>query len=312
MARNIDIDRLIFPVKEQDVFLSGQSKSIPGLKAIVGNLGNGFNTTFSVVSENYQLITNEQALEMGKQIHLKLFPEANASSFEIFNIIAPSTKSYCLIDIIDKNYTFNIGKNETYVPFIRIHNSYNRSRSLKFYIGFCRKFCENGTIYEHSGIELNFAHTKQSFKADYISKIDVSHLKKFEKEFKEKTSQSLKIPIERKYFLPLAAKVLGKTFNLSGTNPDKKKLIEEKQNLFKTQIDQYSDRYINKESLDETAYAFFNVITDYSTNSENLQTNSINGLQSKCGLWVNQVGELVTKPGFSWDKEIAGYEYLLK
>jgi len=312
MARNTNIDEQLFPVWQQPVYLEKQPKPIPGFKAIAGNPNGSSQTVFSIVSDNYQLVSNKEALEMGKQIHAKLFPNAQENSFEIFNVIAPASKSFCHIDIIDKNYTLNIWQQEVYVPFVRIHNSYNRSRSLQFDIGFCRKLCDNGMIFEQQAVKLKFAHTKQSISLEGLDKINVEHLKKLGQDFISKTTKSTKIQLPKKYFVPLAAKTLNRTFNFHEQDPVKKRIVAEKIELFTNSIDQYSDRYINKDHMGETAYAFYNVITDFASNNDKLQASAKNGLQTKCGMWINQVGELVEKQGFKWEEEIKDFEYLLK
>lgn len=312
MARNTNIDEQLFPVWQQPVYLENQSKPIPGFKAIAGNPHAGSQTVFSIVSDNYQLVSNKEALEMGKQIHAKLFPNAQENSFEVFNVIAPASKSFCHIDIIDKNYTLNFWKLEVYVPFVRIHNSYNRSRSLQFDIGFCRKLCDNGMIYEQQAVKLKFAHTKQSISLEGLDKINVEHLKKLERDFIAKTTKSTEIKLPKKYFVPLAAKTLNRNFNMQEKDPVKKRIVAEKIELFTNSIAQYSDLYIHKDQMGETAYAFYNVITHFASNNENLQASAKNGLQTKCGMWINQVGELVEKPGFKWEEEIKDFEYLLQ
>ena len=62
--------------------------------------------------------------------------------------------------------------------------------------------------------------------------------------------------------------------------------------------------------MGETAYAFFNVITDYASNNEKLQANAINGLQSSCGNWLNLIESKVSEPKFSWEIEVKDYQYL--
>jgi hypothetical protein len=312
MARNTNINEQLFPVWQQPVYLENQSKPIPGFKAIAGNPNAGSQTVFSIVSDNYQLVSNKEALEMGKQIHAKLFPNAQENSFEVFNVIAPASKSFCHIDIIDKNYTLNIWKQEVYVPFVRIHNSYNRSRSLQFDIGFCRKLCDNGMIYEQQAVKLKFAHTKQSISLEGLDKINVEHLKKLERDFIAKTTKSTEIKLPKEYFVPLAAKTLNRNFNIQEKDPVKKRIVAEKIELFTNSIHEYSDRYIHKDQMGETAYAFYNVITHFASNNENLQASAKNGLQTKCGMWINQVGELVEKQGFKWEEEIKDFEYLLQ
>ncbi len=312
MARNTNIQEQLFPVWRQPIYLENQSKPVVGFKAIVGNPESSLDKVFSIVSDNYILVTNEEALNMGKTIHQKLFPNANTNSFEIFNVVAPKSKSFCHIDIIDKNYTLNIWKQEVYVPFVRIHNSYNKVRSLKFDIGFCRKLCDNGVIFEQDTINLKFAHTKEALNLNDIKNIDVQHLKMLEKRFTERTRKSSEIKIPRKFFLPLAAKALDRNFQLTEKSNSKKIREDPKFIEFASIIDRYSERYINIQKMGETAYAFFNVITDYASNNKKLQAGSINGLQTKCGMWVNSVGELVSKAGFNWEVEIKDYLYLMK
>lgn len=311
MARNTDIQEMLFPVGEQRIFLQGQKKPVPGFKAIVGDIRKNFTKVFSIVSDDYKLVSNKDALQFAEDIHLKLFPDAKADSFEIFNIIAPDTKSFCQIDIIDKNYTLNIWKKEVYVPFVRIHNSYNKSRSLKFEIGFCRKLCDNGVIFEKSTTQLKFSHTTKDIKKQDLKHVDVSNLKRLETEFIQKTKRSLEIPLPVKYFVPLAAKVLGRQFNLSETNPLKLAANKAKMSEFVLLIKGHTAKYATGQEFGETAYAFFNVLTDYVSNNSKLHAGSINGLQTKCGMWLNQAGALVVNQQFDWDREIKDYKYLL-
>ena len=312
MARNTNIEEQLFPVWQQPVYLEKQGRPIPGFKAIVGSPHPNSQAVFSMVSDNYQLVSNLQALEMGKQIHAKLFPNAQQNTFEVFNVIAPKSKSFCNIDIIDKNYTLNIWKQEVYVPFIRIHNSYNKSRSLQFDIGFCRKLCDNGVIFEKQSVALTFAHTKQALRLEGIEKINVEHLKKLEQNFISKTTKSTEIDIPLKYFAPLAAKAFKKSFNIKEKDPQKKKVVDAKIASFSVAINGYASHYIKEAKMGETAYAFYNVITDYASNNENSQAVNKNGLQAKCGLWINEVGKLAEKPNFNWEEEIKDYKYLVQ
>lgn len=80
---------------------------------------------------------------------------------------------------------------------------------------------------------------------------------------------------------------------------------------FKELIDNYTDKYIHTQDLGETAYAFFNVITDYASNNDKLQASAINGLQAKCGQWLSLIPTEFIKPTFSWENEVYNYQYLL-
>jgi hypothetical protein len=247
MSRNTNISELIFPVESRPVFLKDQQIPLLGYKAVVGKFASGGETIFSIVSDNYKLITNEMAYEMGKEIHGRLFPNATSDSFEVFNIIASKTKGSCHIDIIDKNYTLNVWAQEVYVPFVRIQNSYNKTMPLKFQIGFCRSLCNNGVVFEKDLVSISMAHTKQLYRTTDFMSVNVSHLKKFENDFIRKTKISTATEIPREYFLALAAKVLNRNFNLKEKDKYKLAIIKEKLKEFATAIELYTDKYIRIE-----------------------------------------------------------------
>ena len=312
MARNTNISELLFPVETKPIFLENQRNPIHGFKAVNGKFAEGSEAIFSIVSDNYKLITNQDAYEMGIEIHSRLFPNATSDSFEVFNIIASKTKGSCHIDIIDKNYKLNILKTEVYVPFVRIQNSYNKTLPLKFQIGFCRKLCNNGVIFEANLVSISMAHNKHLFRNYDFMNINVSQLKEFENDFIQKTKISTETEIPRKYFLPLAAKVLNRNFDLAEKDKYKQEIIKEKLNEFATVIENYTDKYIRIENMGENAYAFFNVITDYASNVKHLQARNTNDLQARCGEWLNLLPIETKKPNFSWEDEIDNYHFLLE
>ena len=312
MSRNTNISELLFPVECKPVYLGNQRYPIHGYKAVTGKFENDSEVIFSIVSDNYQLITNNEAVEMGKEIHARLFPDATSESFEVFNVIAPKTNGSCHIDIIDKNYTLNVWAKEVFVPFIRIQNSYNKTLPLKFQIGFCRKLCNNGVIFEENLVSYSVVHTKQMIRGSKFMNINVDHLKQFENDFINKTKRSVEIEIPRKYFLPLAAKVLNQNFNLAEKDVKKRRLIEQKLYDFANDIENYSDKYTQTEKMGENAYAFFNVITDYASNIKHFQARSTNEMQVRCGTWLNLLPTEIIKPNFSWENEVSEQKDLIQ
>ncbi len=160
-------------------------------------------------------------------------------------------------------------------------------------------------------VSIQLSHTKQTFSGLDLKHIDVSQLNTFGDDFKKIALRSTEIKLPRKYFLPLAAKVLNRNFNLKEVDEYKKMQTQLKLNEFKNLIDNYTDKYIREQDLGETAYAFFNVLTDYASNNDKLQAGAINGLQAKFGQWLNIIGAEYAKPKFSWQEEIKGFNDLL-
>ena len=146
MARITDINHLLFKVELHPIFteleINGKKSKIevPNNKIVVNSKSG---KPLGVVSNTYKLITNHEALELGRKCAVEVFGTAEADNIEIFNVDAPSTASYCHIDLVHKVHVMNLWDEEkqsdVYVPYIRITNSYNTTRALRFDIGFCRK-----------------------------------------------------------------------------------------------------------------------------------------------------------------------------
>ena len=311
-SKQVDLQGYLFPVEELPIYVGETKKELKDFKAIVGTIDKNKKKVFSIVSKNYKLITNESAISIGKQLHLQLFPESNADAFEIFNIIAPKTKSFCQIDFIDKNNTLKILKGDTYQPFIRINNSYNRMKALTFDIGFCRSICSNGIIFGDKSIKISSEHNKYTSSTSLINSINKGDFNRLKNEFVATVSKLQGIKIPCKYFMPLAAKVLSIDNRKNLPTVRSKKLQKEKHAYFRERMAQLISRYVILEEMGETAYAFFNVITDYASNSEQLPANTIHGNQRKCGNWLKEFVARVNNDDINWNDEVIGFENWLE
>jgi hypothetical protein len=158
--RNSNIEDVLFPVELDNIYLENTNSPMEKFKAVVGDVGNE-KRIFSVVTTNYNLIKNEEALNIGKESLKRLLDVKDLSSFEVFNVIYPKTKSSVHIDIIHKDYAMNIYRQEVYLPFFRITNSYNKTKAFKIDIGFCRELCDNGLIFEESTVQIKFNHNSK-------------------------------------------------------------------------------------------------------------------------------------------------------
>lgn len=159
MPRDTNLDEILFPVELRDLFVELEDATtqpqlfdysledqlvmrlVPKHKAVV-NTQTG--RPLAVVGWKYHLVTNEEALWLGEQCFRQLFRGVDSTQMEVFNIIAPKSKVFCHIDIIRKGYEVNVWSKELWLPYLRVTNSYNGSRALRFDLGFCRELCRNG------------------------------------------------------------------------------------------------------------------------------------------------------------------------
>lgn len=315
MGRNTNIHEALFPVGFTDVFIDGtierespQPVRIPVEKyhAII-NQDTG--DVLCVVTKDYKLITNEQAVELGKECYKKIFNIEDTKDFEVFNIIMPSTKTFCHIDIIMKGYEVNIWKQEIYLPYVRITNSYNRTKSLSFDLGFCRKLCDNGVIFEREAIRFSFHHTRQIIKEDIRFDILPDKLEMLKRKFIDYSKKLSEFPIPREKAIPLMCKALDIKFNMEKKN---KELEREKKrrNDFKERASRLIEKY--SEESEANAYSVFNACTEYATYSKSGDVNVFaDSMQKKIGNWVENFTTERKSTDFSLEKHIGDYSKYL-
>lgn len=279
----------MFPVALRDIYFEepmdeGTLKvSIKDWKAVVEVERR---RTFCVVSDDYRLVTNKEALEFGKQAFKQLFDTVNTDDLVVFNVIAPATGSSCHIDLIHKSYEVNIWSKEVYLPYIRVTNSYNRSRALRFDLGFVRKLCDNGVIFEREAIEFKFYHTRQLIHEVIDFSKQYGKLKALEQKFVSYMTGIKDVAVPRAHALPLMVKALDMKFNTGSQDKKKKRNAEKRLNEFSAYASQLVNKYYSE--MGENAYAIYNAATEYASAPPQSGANLINGMQKRVGNWVEE------------------------
>ena len=94
---------VLFPVEEHPVFVGmrdesgGRRLTVPNKKAIV-NVASG--RVLGIVSRDYRVVTNEQALEWAYQCCGSLFPNTTAGEWDVGTTDGPASGGYCQIDLV--------------------------------------------------------------------------------------------------------------------------------------------------------------------------------------------------------------------
>jgi len=260
--------------------------------------------TFAVVSEQYRLVTNEEALKLGEQCFLRVFSTATADGMEVFNIIQPGTRSFCHVDFIHKGHSLEPWGGDKWWPFIRVTNSYNRTKPLRFDLGFCRGICTNGVIFGREHIVFRYYHTHDQIDVEGKFQVDMSRLQKLETTFIEQMHNLKRFYVPREHMLALACKA----FEIRVTDEDLRKPRRREQLLrFKDEISRLSDRYI--EELGTNGYAALNILSDFAARPRTYisQEAMIDPLQKRCGDWTVGFLQAIHDPGFDYERYLGPY-----
>ncbi len=298
-----------FPVELKPVFIqsSRQSGDLFGYHALPRHFAvveSESDYVFAVVTENYKLVTNQQAYELAAEALKVVFDFTALKDMACLKIIMPKTRSFCHIDLIHKESDFEPWKDDQWIPFIRITNSYNRTHRLRFEIGFCRMTNFNEVIFESKSVEISFAHTKQLHDIMLRWHENLGEIKELEIEFVNQLRNLERFHVPRRWMLPLACKVFGVQLNpKSSISPNKIKELT----LFRNAIDQLTNDYFS--ALGEQGYAALNVLMDYASQPVGVMSpeNRIDGYQRKAGDWINDFSQQIESREFSFEKYLNDY-----
>jgi hypothetical protein len=322
MARNTDLSAVLFPVELKPVGYTVRAaghaeaegeleapvgradfKGIPQYKAVVrGDTGK----VLAVVSDRYQLLHNSRALEMGKTAFTHLFPAAKASDFIVFDVQTTETGSACHVDLIHNSYSTEVWEQETWLPFLRVSNSYNRYRALSFDFGFVRRLCSNGMIFRKESIKARFYHTKGRLEVNLSQDATFSKLKEMESEFSAHMKGLHAITVKEQLLLPLSIYFLGLDFEIDARDPVKQEREKERLAKVVVSLSDLIRKYLKE--LGANAYSALNVATDFATH-----TPRVAGAFATSATLQNEVGQRTRHfLGKIGDGQEAGLELFLK
>ena len=117
---------------------------------------------FAIVTEDYQLVSNLRAYELGHRAFALVFGDDAATRLKLFNVTMPATRSWAHVDLTANGLDIALLEDDRWFPFLRVTNNYNRSRALGFTVGICRQIFTNGMILGEQSLKLNVTHTKDA------------------------------------------------------------------------------------------------------------------------------------------------------
>ena len=314
---NTDLKTVLFPVELRPVFLRDEKppkavehdtatavaeyRAVPRFLATVDLERNH---TFAVVSESYRLVANAEAVRLGRQCFRQVFRQETVEGMEVYNIIMPKTRSFCHIDFIHRGHTIEPWGGDKWGPYLRITNSYNRTKPLRFDLGFCRWICTNGMIFGRENIILRYYHSKDKIGLEDKFEINFGRLKDFEDRFVERMRNLKSYAVPRDHLLALVCKALGVKVEPADLHDRKKRkrLFD-----FRDRVVGLTQKYTSE--LGSNGYGILNIITDLASRPSLYisQESMVDPLQKRCGDWVSSFLRAVQYPKFDYLKYLGDF-----
>lgn len=216
-----------------------------------------------IVSKGYQVVTNTAAVQLCQRLCGKVFPSTKALEWELGDAKGTRARTRVSLDLKHRAHVMNLWDlpgdvKEAYTPFVRVTNSYNGLRALRFDVGFMRSHCSNGVVFEEDVVTIKAAHTK-----DAIAGLNFDGLRAnftdLEQRFRETLERVRAFPMTPKQGIEVVKIVTGwpsPSNDMTSRRADELKALDEDLNT-------RNDAYF--EELGENSYAAFNVMTDIAT-----------------------------------------------
>jgi hypothetical protein len=281
---SVSLEGAFFPVSS--VRLS-RSDTGEGLRRHWAVVPDDRNEVFAVVTQSYRLVSNEEACQLGHQAFALIFGEKATEELRPFNVIMPKTRSWVLIDFTADCLAFNALGDDRWVPFLRVTNSYNRTKALQFTVGVCRWICKNGMIFGAQSLTLRNTHQQGADLAAMVAGVFAKQGVQFDAPaVKDSIARLAELKILKDQFLAGALEVLG--FRVPDKIPPSALHAVGWPELG-PHLTKLARRYADEFGCN--AYALVNAVTDYASDLDAPRMNApmANTLQSRCGRWAENI-----------------------
>lgn len=307
VARLSELNQVLFPVEMAPVYIElpgGTFQRVPGKRAVVNTeTGNAV----SVVGDQYQLVTNSQALHYGRLCCESAFPDTHASEWTVETVDGPSTGGHCMIDLLHSTTFFNpFGgnpdmKEEVYAPFVRVTNSYNRTRALSLYFGFLRERCSNGLIVERDADTIIFDHNSREIDQRIRNRLNEDLSLQLRTRFTSFVQNLREHAVPRQLFNPIMRSAL----KLEEPKVYKRSTAAAWVGI-EASLEAVSHKYAR--TLGANGYGLLNALTDFATNPphNHIVRRDRHSFQSLAGKWLSGFSEECKKESFDAERYVAG------
>lgn len=289
-----------FPVGMEDVYIKTNGRERRCRERAIVDLDR--DKVFSIVTDNYHLITNEEAYRLASPVVDALFYEFSLGldDLECFNIKMPQSRSFCHIDLTAEKARFQpVGQGDSWMPFIRITNSYNRTYSLSFDIGFCRAICQNGMIFGKKSVQIKETHSGRIHDLVYRNLEKIQSFRTMAQEVTRKLQLLQECPFPEDKVLPLFCKLFCGRDKLEKATENR--AIRERLISWRLDVESRTRAYYSDSS--PSAYTVLNILTDYATHSSIAAggVKSYHGSQAKVTEWADEFISVCRDANFTID-----------
>lgn len=301
MKPEITLQEVLFEITEAPIEVQvtrqgfSQRIIVPGKKALIHQENDH---VLGIVGRDYRVVTNREAVELAREVCGQAFPGLSLQEWQAKRVAAPRTLSRAHIDLMHATHVLNyhdtgVGQNDPFTPFLRVTNSFNGARALRFDIGFMRKHCSNGVLFEEEVATMRAAHSSAALRELKVS-ISSRPLTKMWQDFTAFLSSVRGIAMTPEQSGQALATVLRLPAAKPEDPPARRKNLQELSNEIQGRLNGY------RQELGTNAYAVFNTLTDLAARPPDSPAfqKERDTLEKQAGRWLKDLAGASQRPGF--------------
>ena len=278
------VNQPFFPVSKMRVHATDSGHTFGRHWAVVSD---DRKEVFSIVTGDYRLVSNLQAYELGRRAFALVFGVKAAAELQLFNVTMPATRSLVHMDLTAEGLGFAPIGEDRWLPFLRVTNSYNRSRALGFAVGACRWICTNGLIFGEQSLKLKVPHmTNEDLERRLVEAF--AHRRFDVAGCADKLAKLTRLAVPAEQFLAGMLEILDvKPPAELPQTPARRAEWLRLGPCLRALGEKYQGQF------DANAYALVNAASEYASDAEAPLTSParVDALQFRCGAWVDKVLE---------------------
>ena len=276
----------------------------PAPRAAIANANGNGNGDLARVSGGYRLIKNEEAIEAGRRVFSLAFGEAAARELRPINLTMPRKRTFMHADLAAESLNFALWSEDTWTPFLRVSNSYNKTQQLRFTIGVHRLICANGMIGE-DGVTYTDPHRRPL--DAWIEDLERKPLTNFglarfdPRGMRERLERLAEVAVPAPEFLAGLARALdldppsALDRLTAGSRRERRRRARSHSARYWRRVGQHlrrlADRY--RDTHGDTAFALLGAASEYASRAKapGMHAGRVNALQRRCGLLADTLGK---------------------
>ena len=279
------LDEACFPVTLTEVYTGTKPRQAKRYRAIVPL--DTDSEPLAIVTDRYRLVRNEDVIDLGYEAFERLFGLHRKNQMAVFNVVMTKTRGSFLADFTTPELDCEIPipiqsgaasklEEHRHVFFLRVMNSYNKTRAVRIEVGICRWICRNLMIFDKQSIQLRTPHhkTKQQL-MDQIAQ-----------EAKRLETSALSRQISTAYSTPLAPSmdVLEGVWQTLRLAIPPVKQDDRSARLWEKRCATLSDRaYVYEEQHGKTAFSVLQAASQWAREQAQMLPIQRNSYERRCG-----------------------------